>query len=340
MKSCTVCGKEHNRVAQTCSPSCAGVIASKGKARKAVDRIWDELKSKHVQAVKFPDTKPLTTKDNFNITCSIHGYVAVNLASWSRYKNACPKCGSDSTKNFVTDTHKQCSVCNEIKPHSDFDLDKGRLSFRCTDCRKQRDKQRGSEANRKQKLKINSDAFKKRKFEKGELFYSSSVKYNTCPGCGAITCKVGRTDTSQYCSKQCSKTNRKRSPNVLKETTCPSCGIKHQGKTIKSLCLSCRDERDKAGKKAVRNRYEYRLKIATTEIVIDRKVFDRDNWRCKYCNIKVQKVNIYADNAAEVDHIMPLSKGGAHNYSNVQTLCRKCNRIKSDNIEGQLVMSL
>jgi HNH endonuclease len=34
----------------------------------------------------------------------------------------------------------------------------------------------------------------------------------------------------------------------------------------------------------------------------------------------------------EYDHILPLSKGGATSYENLQILCRTCNRHKSDHI--------
>ncbi len=70
------------------------------------------------------------------------------------------------------------------------------------------------------------------------------------------------------------------------------------------------------------------------------KVFQRDKWKCCNCGCKVQKVNILADNAAELDHVVPLSLEGPHSYSNVQTLCRRCNQAKSNNYKGQLVLHI
>jgi 5-methylcytosine-specific restriction endonuclease McrA len=61
-------------------------------------------------------------------------------------------------------------------------------------------------------------------------------------------------------------------------------------------------------------------------------VFKRDKWRCYICNTKTQKKDIYSDNAAEIDHVIPLSKGGKDIPSNVKCCCRACNRDKSDKI--------
>ena len=57
-------------------------------------------------------------------------------------------------------------------------------------------------------------------------------------------------------------------------------------------------------------------------------IWERDNHRCVYCgSIK----NL------EYDHIIPYSWGGSNSPENVQLLCRKCNRRKSDSLtEGSI----
>lgn len=71
-------------------------------------------------------------------------------------------------------------------------------------------------------------------------------------------------------------------------------------------------------------------------------VLARDRWRCQLCGIKTPqaKRGSMDDNAPELDHIIPLSKGGPHTRANTQCLCRKCNSVKGDAARGQLGLSL
>ena len=69
------------------------------------------------------------------------------------------------------------------------------------------------------------------------------------------------------------------------------------------------------------------------------KVFQRDGWRCQICGRstpKSRRGTCHA-NAPELDHRVPMSKGGAHSYENIQTACRSCNGAKGDRSSvGQL----
>lgn len=51
------------------------------------------------------------------------------------------------------------------------------------------------------------------------------------------------------------------------------------------------------------------------------RVYARDNYRCKNCG---------TDTDLTIDHVKPLSKGGANKLSNMQTLCFACNVAKGD----------
>jgi 5-methylcytosine-specific restriction endonuclease McrA len=53
-------------------------------------------------------------------------------------------------------------------------------------------------------------------------------------------------------------------------------------------------------------------------------IFLRDNHICQYCNQK------FSDKKLTIDHVVPLSKGGRHEWTNVVTACSRCNNVKGD----------
>lgn len=57
------------------------------------------------------------------------------------------------------------------------------------------------------------------------------------------------------------------------------------------------------------------------------KVIIRDNYTCQSCG-KYMPDEV----GLQVDHIVPVSKGGKTVLSNLQVLCSKCNGKKSDKI--------
>uniref|UniRef100_A0A6M3MAY5 Putative homing endonuclease n=1 Tax=viral metagenome TaxID=1070528 RepID=A0A6M3MAY5_9ZZZZ len=54
------------------------------------------------------------------------------------------------------------------------------------------------------------------------------------------------------------------------------------------------------------------------------EVFKKDNFTCSYCGQKPPEIVL------EVDHIVPVSKGGTDEILNLITSCFNCNRGKSD----------
>ena len=54
------------------------------------------------------------------------------------------------------------------------------------------------------------------------------------------------------------------------------------------------------------------------------EVFKRDSFKCQYCGKSAPDVVL------EVDHIIPVSKGGDNDISNLITACFDCNRGKRD----------
>jgi len=149
-----------------------------------------------------------------------------------------------------------------------------------------------------------------------------------------------------YCSDECRKEKARRSNvnynkqrKTLKKRLCKECTsvfVPEYGNKRREFCSDIclkrynRDNR-KAKEKAKENDVYY-------EYVNPLKVFKRDGWRCQLCGKKLNPRNRgkIKDNAPELDHIIPWSKGGEHSYRNTQCACRKCNGDKGAKERGQL----
>ena len=59
------------------------------------------------------------------------------------------------------------------------------------------------------------------------------------------------------------------------------------------------------------------------------KIKERDGYTCKKCGASL---NAEPNLLLEIDHIIPLSKGGLTTEDNLQTLCWRCNRSKGAKI--------
>jgi 5-methylcytosine-specific restriction endonuclease McrA len=59
-------------------------------------------------------------------------------------------------------------------------------------------------------------------------------------------------------------------------------------------------------------------------------IFIRDSYLCQYCG----------DDAESIDHIMPKSKGGSHEWGNVVACCKRCNLLKADKLLGKTSLHL
>lgn len=60
-----------------------------------------------------------------------------------------------------------------------------------------------------------------------------------------------------------------------------------------------------------------------------KQILDRDKYTCQYCGLSSQEE---PNLLLEIDHIIPISKGGITITDNLQTLCWRCNRKKGSKI--------
>lgn len=127
-----------------------------------------------------------------------------------------------------------------------------------------------------------------------------------------------------------------------KPVECAECGVLFTplyGSKRRVFCSDrCSRKKSKRIGKAIRRA---RKRGNGYESVDPLMILERDKWKCQNCGVRTPKIlrGTIEDNAPEVDHIIPLAAGGNHVAYNLQCLCRKCNNIKGDSLEGQLLFA-
>lgn len=177
----------------------------------------------------------------------------------------------------------------------------------------------------------------------------SAYYCNVCRACNAPF--AAKTDRLQ-CSRKCELEYGRRKALEIAQTqhrasakvvVCDQCKCQFSplyGSSHATLCTPCSAERTKVTKRIAKMQRAAMMRGVESERVDPMKVFARDKWRCRLCGVATPKSKrgTYGDNAPELDHIMPLSKGGPHTYLNTQCACRKCNHAKSDKPMGQMLL--
>jgi 5-methylcytosine-specific restriction endonuclease McrA len=168
-------------------------------------------------------------------------------------------------------------------------------------------------------------------------------KIGQCEICGKKSFYV-------LCSRECALENgRRRSfewskakyAEQNKSYKCKECGIlctPEYGTMRRTFCsIFCCEKYVRRTSKGMRRARMYAVEYEGVDPML---VFMRDGWKCQICKIKTPRSlrGTYSDRAPELDHIIPLARGGSHTYKNTQCLCRRCNQKKSTAIVGQLRM--
>lgn len=78
---------------------------------------------------------------------------------------------------------------------------------------------------------------------------------------------------------------------------------------------------------------KYQRQLMTPQL--RENILERDRYTCKYCRVSKESQSHLL---LEVDHIIPISKGGITIEDNLQSLCWKCNRSKGSKIVGEVVL--
>lgn len=189
-----------------------------------------------------------------------------------------------------------------------------------------------------------------------------------CPGCGEeFAARMSGGARKIHCSRRCELEVKRRARDKaskvdaevrairrlgkssyrpgLYRATCCKCGVvivvRRTKGGAKSVCGSCAKEakrlwRRSAKGMAVKRRYKSsrraRLRGNDAEVFDPLEVLRRDGWTCQMCGIETPEHlrGTCEANAPELDHIIPLAKGGPHTMENTQCLCRQCNCEKSD----------
>ena len=160
-----------------------------------------------------------------------------------------------------------------------------------------------------------------------------AVYFLTCRYCGSQF--VARNRQSQLCSDIC-----KRMEHWKPERKCKVClGYfpTEYGNKTRFCSLKCRETAQahwqvapRLRKHHLRNRSERAIHFGVDYEFIDlAKVLERDGWICGICHTAISPKARYPDQLSpSLDHVIPISKGGAHLYSNVQAAHLSCNVIK------------
>ena len=74
---------------------------------------------------------------------------------------------------------------------------------------------------------------------------------------------------------------------------------------------------------------EGQLRRESIPVWIKKAVYFRDRGKCCLCKKDLSGM-LTLNNEPEYDHIIPLKQGGANDVTNIQLLCKECNRSKGD----------
>lgn len=256
----------------------------------------------------------------------------------------CPRCGSQVVgRNDKIYCSKACKYASKKRTPKDYTKRLEHITYTCQHCGEDYHPKR---ANRSQycskscqgKARIAVINASKNPVPPKPVRYV--VRRPMCERCGARFTAVSV--ASRLCSDECrrveslDKMRERSAANVNKKPRdCAECGLSFTPSYGDKRSVYCSDRCFKrSSHRVARHARRALLKLVTVERVNPTNVFDRDNWTCRQCGVSTPRDlrGTYEPNAPELDHVIPLSKGGEHSYANTQCLCRQCNGAKSNTL--------
>jgi len=194
---------------------------------------------------------------------------------------------------------KQCSRCNVVLPLTDFAKDKYKKSGRtadCLSCRRAVAKKRREDPEELEKLRRRTREYYHRNKEKAAASYKRYYEANREKRL-AYHAEWSRKNKKSRAARMVEY--RKRNPNVRKDWA--------KANPEKQAALY-----------AIRRSRKKGLSIW---LVKTKEIVTLYSQSCLYCGSTAD---------IQIDHVIPLSRGGNHSIGNLAPACKKCNLSKKD----------
>jgi len=204
----------------------------------------------------------------------------------------------------------KCTRCKALKSEDNFYFSKGKVNGWCKECFRQ------DHRNKYSPSKGQTDNVRK------------------CRECKKEYAPKQRTE-SYFCSRNCKDKNRSRKDKAKRinskfDRICIGCE-KVIPKTARADKKWCSEE---CASKVRGHTMNVTRRIRTNEPLGDFSrldIYRRDDWVCQICKKPVDKTLSFPDPyCASLDHIVPLSRGGTHESTNVQLTHLSCNTSKGN----------
>jgi len=251
------------------------------------------------------------------------------LAGGDPRRKSCSLCGAEFG-GVTAPLHDRCGKC--------------RLSARTHTCVKCGiEFARGTTRKRQDALKYCShECYMRDRF--GPSKPKKELTEKTCRVCGV---RLSPSSSALSCSKSCQREYERKQHTermAQRRWTCQRCGLTWLGRKA-NLCQECQTIASRETVRAQRTRKRAakrgaRLQTFGRSITL-RRLIERDGIRCGICGRNTNiRAHYLSDDYPSVDHIVPVSHGGAHSWTNVRVAHRGCNSVRSDKPSGAIQTAL